>query len=219
MKQSKIFWIVFLAALVYVGCGDSLAQPAADVVDVDDDGILLSIGANAVTEAIGEFTIWRHPPVANHPTLDFGVVITGYSGSAGALTIPATLDGSPVIGIGDFAFGNNTSITSITIPTGVKGIGDYVFQNCTALTSITLPTGIKKIKNGAFSGCTALASFVIPGTVTKIEHYAFNGCSNLETVTLPVTKVKIENTAFVACPALDAASQAAIRAMGYKGTF
>ncbi|GHV86967.1 hypothetical protein AGMMS50255_2630 [Spirochaetia bacterium] len=207
----------FFLVVALIGCSDFSAQP--DAAESDDDGIILSIGSDAITQAIGDFTVWKHPPVANHPTVDFGVVITEYSGSAEMVTIPATLDGSPVIGIGDFAFGNNTSITSILIPAGVKGIGDYAFQNCTALTSVTLPAGIKKIKNGVFSGCTALASIAIPGAVTKIENYAFNGCSNLVSITLPVTKVKIENTAFVACPALDSASQTVIRAKGYKGTF
>jgi hypothetical protein len=176
-------------------------------------------GANVFAQTTGDFTVWKHPVVVNHPAVDYGVVITEYKGNAKAVTIPAVIDGSPVIGLGDFAFAGNTSITSVTIPAGVKGIGDYVFQGCTGLTSVTLPAGITKIENGTFSGCSSLRSISIPNSVTKIEDYAFQGCTALASVTLPNSGIRIDNSAFTACPVLGSTSQTAIRGLGYKGSF
>ena len=54
-------------------------------------------------------------------------VITGYEGPGGAVSIPGTLYGMPVTGIGDRAFFYCTGMTSVTIPEGVTKIGDGSF--------------------------------------------------------------------------------------------
>src|ERR1017187_1892992 len=53
------------------------------------------------------------------------VIITGYTGSGGDVTIPETINGLPVVSIGDWAF-YGASLTSVTIPNTVKNIGGYV---------------------------------------------------------------------------------------------
>ena len=55
------------------------------------------------------------------------VTITGYNCPGGAVVIPATIDGMPVVGIGDEAFYNCTGLTSVTIPDSVTSIGDEAF--------------------------------------------------------------------------------------------
>ncbi|GHV86966.1 hypothetical protein AGMMS50255_2620 [Spirochaetia bacterium] len=181
--------------------------------------LMIAAGTNVFAQTASDFTVWKHPGVAKHPTTDFGTVITGYTGSARAVTIPATINGSPVIGIEDYAFMGNTNITSVIIPDSVKSLGDNVFQNCTALTSVTLPAYLKKIDNSAFAGCTSLRTVTLPNSVTKIGFQAFQGCTSLASITVPSSVTKIEDWAFMSCPALNSASQTAIRAKGYKGTF
>ncbi|GHV14417.1 hypothetical protein FACS189491_10700 [Spirochaetia bacterium] len=181
--------------------------------------LMIAAGTNVFAQTASDFTVWKHPGVAKHPATDFGTVITGYTGNARAVTIPATINGSPVIGIEDYAFANNTSITSVVIPDSVKNIGDNVFQNCTALTSVTLPVYLKKIDNNAFSGCTSLRTVTIPNGVTKIGFQAFQGCTSLASITVPNSVTKIENWAFMSCPALNSASQTVLRSRGYTGTF
>jgi hypothetical protein len=73
------------------------------------------------------------------------VTITGYTGTGGFVEIPDTINGMPVVGIGDKAFMNNTSITGITIPGSVTSIGAYAFRGCTGLTSITIPNSVTSI--------------------------------------------------------------------------
>jgi fibronectin type 3 domain-containing protein len=63
--------------------------------------------------------------------------ITGYSGSDGVVTIPASLGGFTTSAIGDSAFSNHPEMTSVIIPSGVNAIGNSAFAGCTSLTSIT----------------------------------------------------------------------------------
>ena len=44
----------------------------------------------------------------------------------------------------------------ITIPNSVKSIGDRAFQDCRSLTSITIPNSVKHIGSCSFSGCNQL---------------------------------------------------------------
>jgi hypothetical protein len=66
-------------------------------------------------------------------------IINGYRGAGGNVTIPATLDGFPVTGIGNNAFFGNTNIVTLTIPDGIASIGNQAFFGCTGLASIQLP--------------------------------------------------------------------------------
>ena len=58
--------------------------------------------------------------------------------------------------IGDYAFYQNDSLTSVTIPDSVTGIGEYAFCQCGSLESLTIPAGVTSIGEGAFDGCEKL---------------------------------------------------------------
>lgn len=82
-------------------------------------------------------------------------VITSYNGSATNVTVPATIDGYSVYGIGDSAFKDNINIEKITVSAGAKSVGASAFENCTSLATITLPStimffGEKAIYNTAY---------------------------------------------------------------------
>lgn len=96
--------------------------------------------------------------------------------------------------ITSFSFGNDidsipnglcngmSSLTSITIPDGVKDIGAYAFSWCESLMSITIPNSVTKIGESAFSGCRGLLSVVVGKGVTHIGRYAFNYCDKLSSI-------------------------------------
>jgi hypothetical protein len=117
-----------------------------------------------------------------------------------------------------------TSLTSVVIPESVTEIGGAAFLACKSLTSIVIPEGVTYIGGGRGGGAfqaSGLTSVTIPDSVKVIDDYAFFGCDNLVTVTIsPVEGREWSNyKEFASCPKLSLASQAAIKAAGYKGRF
>ena len=104
-------------------------------------------------------------------------------GSITALSLPKC------VRVGDGAFGNNASLTSVSLPlwTGsltadgsVNVSEGGVFKGCTALTGegINLPE-LTSLPSAAFRGCTSLQEVVFQ-KVTSIGSSAFYGCTNLK---------------------------------------
>ena len=132
---------------------------------------------------------------------DTGVTITGYTGSTGNIVIPSELGGKPVTAIGEDAFYQNKTITSVKIPEGVESIGKQAFFVCSSLKEVRIPEGVTSIGNSAFAQ-TNLTEVEIPKSVKNIERYAFNGCGNLEEVTIPGGVQSTGNNAFAYCSRL-----------------
>jgi len=51
--------------------------------------------------------------------------------------------------------------STVTIPANVTSIGDYAFQNDTSITTITMSDLVTFIGEGAFSGCTSLSKITL----------------------------------------------------------
>ena len=64
----------------------------------------------------------------------------------------------------------------------VTSIGEYAFRNCSSLTSVEVPDSVTSIGYEAFWYCSGLTSVVIGDSVTTIGSYAFSGCRNLTSV-------------------------------------
>jgi len=107
-------------------------------------------------------------------------VITGYSGTATDVTVPATIGGLPVGSIGYRAFWNaKWRITSVTISPGISVIEEEAFAACDRLTSLTLPDGLTTIGPYAFDYCSGLKSVRFPASLSTIDEQAFRGSFNL----------------------------------------
>ena len=74
---------------------------------------------------------------------------------------------------------------SISVPDGVTSIGDSAFFDCKSLTSLTLPDSVNSIDAWAFYKCTSLTSINIPNGVTAIGENTFNSCTSLTEITFP----------------------------------
>jgi hypothetical protein len=109
-----------------------------------------------------------------------GVVISRYMGKGRDVVIPARIYGKAVVEIGNHAFAECKSLTSVTIPDSVTDIGGYAFAWCESLTSVTIPDSVTDIGNSAFEGCKSLTSVTIPDSVTDIGHSAFLECYSLK---------------------------------------
>ena len=122
--------------------------------------------------------------------------------ASGALTIPDTINGKKVTGIGKNAFEDCSSLTGITIPDSVTSIEYRAFYYCRSLTSITIPDSVTSIGDEAFRGCSSLTSLTIPNSVTSIGDEAFSKCSGLTSITIPNSVTSIGNGAFCECRSL-----------------
>ncbi|MEI7727962.1 MAG: leucine-rich repeat protein [Verrucomicrobiota bacterium] len=96
--------------------------------------------------------------------VDANGMITGYSGSGGEVTIPDSLIGLPVIGIGPQAFFSCTNLTRITLPASVTNLGDYAFYNCTSLTGVYFKGNAPSAGLGVFNGASNATVYYLAGT-------------------------------------------------------
>jgi hypothetical protein len=133
------------------------------------------------------------------------ITITGYTGSATKVVIPAEIEGIPVRGIGGSAFRDNKNITAVIIPDTVTTIDNGAstasvgaFSDCSNLSSVTLSSNLAKIGSSAFARCSKLTSIVIPDSVTSIGDSAFSG-TGLTSVAIPNSVTSIGDSAFAHC--------------------
>ena len=87
-----------------------------------------------------------------------------------------------------------------TIPNNVTSIGNNAFSDCSSLTSITIPESVTSIGNWAFSYCSSITSITIPESVTSIGNFAFFNCSSLTSISIPNNLTSIGRAAFTATP-------------------
>lgn len=147
--------------------------------------------------------------------------------------IPAfvkSLNGVPckVTTVGDNAFKDCASLTSLTIPESVSTIGSYAFYGCRGLTGqlalpewltnigdsafqvcsgltgqLVLPAGVTSIGSSAFRGCYGLSGkLIIPDSVTNLGDNAFRDCSKIAEIVIPNTITIIKNNTFTACTSI-----------------
>ena len=163
--------------------------------------------ANCISASAIEFTVdgVRYSVNDDNTT----VTVAGYpSGSkpTGDLTIPESVTyggiSYPVTSIGNKAFYECRSLTSVTIPNSVTSIGNEAFRFCSGLTSVTIPNSVTSIGGSAFVGCSGLTSVTIPNSVTSIGNEAFGFCSGLTSVTIPNSVTSIGDYAFYDCDGL-----------------
>ena len=124
-------------------------------------------------------------------------IIIAYRADDESYNVPGT-----VTSIGDKAFYECESLTSINIPDSVTSIGKSAFYRCKSLTSINIPDSVTSIGNRAFYRCTSLSSINIPGSVTSIGGWAFSRCESLTSINIPDSVISIGNSAFETCTSL-----------------
>ena len=131
--------------------------------------------------------------------------------------------------IGDSAFNNCTSLTTVDSFNSTKTIGNSAFNNCSSLTKIKFSNNLTSIGTSAFENCKKVTStiddpFIIPNsvtnlgsscfremdglvsvkfesgsTLTEIPNMAFDNCNNLAYITFPDNITTIGSIAFWGC--------------------
>lgn len=139
------FWTILgcAAMLIFLMFVTRVGKPSRETVDGVRWRYTVSNG-NAVIGCAG---------MQNRPAISVS--------RSGGLTIPSTLGGCPVTGIGERAFDRCKRLTSVVVPAGVKWIGPSAFGDCSALTNVVIQGNVCFVGPFAFSGCSALKEFVV----------------------------------------------------------
>lgn len=128
------------------------------------------------------------------------ITITSYTGNGGNVIIPSTIDGLPVIAVGEGAFSSSppysasNGVTGISFPSSLVSIGDSAFRFCGSLTNVTIPDSVTYLGEEAFCGCSSLANVSIGKGITSIgggyagglnKYGTFQWCTSLSRITIP----------------------------------
>lgn len=144
------------------------------------------------------------------------VRITGYTSVSANLTIPASVKNGTVTyavtEIGEAAFAENTTITSVTISEGIELLEGKAFGKCTNLSKVTLPNSLTEADTayssawggwcGPFTGCSKLATVNLPSKMTKVPNNLFRGATGISGIVIPNTVTEIGDAAFSDCTGL-----------------
>lgn len=72
--------------------------------------------------------------------------------TATSFTVPGTVNGLPVTGIGRMVFQNNAYLTNVTVPASVVMFDSYCFNGCSALSKVSLgTTEVPTLKSNCFT--------------------------------------------------------------------
>ena len=107
--------------------------------------------------------------------------------------------------------GNGTTLLAyvghdpdVVIPEKTRYIGEGAFQNNKSLTTVKIPNNVSRIMENAFSGCVSLESVDFPDNLYEIGVSAFKGCERLTEIDLTSTSnyFSIGDSAFAGCKML-----------------
>lgn len=119
------------------------------------------------------------------------VTITKYTGKESTVILPSTINSWHVTKIGEAAFQDNTTITSVTIPDSVTEIGANAFAGCTNLTSVhyegdwsnlTIQSGNPAVQDAANEQLFDF-EFILNNTAVIVNNYKCKGTA--ADVTIP----------------------------------
>lgn len=132
----------------------------------------------------------------------YEVTCIGESAFSDCTSLTSVIIPESVIEIGNRAFFNCNNVESISIPESVTSIGNYAFANCNCLTDITITDNVTAFGTGVFCGCNSLTSVHIPASVTTLGMDSFGDCSSLTSIEIPNGVTYIGEYAFDECDAL-----------------
>ncbi len=217
--------VLLLAAAAFASCAPSDSDAPADApADAPTD-----TAASSESETLPDLTDDRTPTSVEDyiaretaafeghtpaPASDFtytvtdaGVTVTGYTGTAEVVILPAEIEGKPVLTVARGAFADHTTLVALSIPDTVTDIEAGALAGCRSLVTLRTPLAATPgtIHFGSLFGAETyetngshvpakLATLIVTGGDT-VSPYMFYDC-NLEAVFLPDTVTDMGEFAF-----------------------
>ena len=159
-------------------------------INTSNDFLGYSSPSLVMGDYTAQFILVEDGPVAE-PIPKKTVTITKYTGTESTVILPSIISGWPVTKIGEAAFQDNTTITSVTIPDSVTEIGANAFAGCTNLTSVnyagdwsnlTIQSGNPAVQDAANAPLFDF-EFTPDNTAVIVTNYKYNGAA--ADVTIP----------------------------------
>lgn len=183
--QSSVFHLcINLKTVSYNG---SLEQWSR--ITADNDVLGYSCPSLVMSDYTAQFILVKNAFLDPPPKT---VTITKYTGTESTVILPSTINSWPVTKIGEDAFQDNTTITSVTIPDSVTEIGSNAFAGCTNLTSVnyegdwsnlTIQSGNPAVQDAANAPLFDFEFIPPDNTAVIVTNYKYNGAA--ADVTIP----------------------------------
>ena len=186
--QSSVFHLcINLKTVSYDG---SLEQWSR--ITADNDVLGYSCPSLVMSDYTAQFILVKNDFLDPPPKT---VTITKYTGTESTVILPSTINSWPVTKIGEDAFQDNTTITSVTIPANVTEIGSNAFAGCTNLTSVnyegdwsnlTIQSGNPAVEDAAKDAANEQLfdfEFILNNTAVVVTNYKCKGTA--ADVTIP----------------------------------
>lgn len=146
---------------------------------------------------------------------DGKATVTDYLGAESKIRVPETIDGAPVVAIGDGAFADLVDLKVLWIPDGVTSFGKQILKGSGKIYALRtpMPTEEGKTHLGYLFGAQGyetnnvadlreLDYLVIGGAPTELASNALYDCNDLLAVKLPSTVKKLAPYSLYRCQSL-----------------
>ena len=170
------------------------------------DGTYLEIEAGYDTAAPRYYDVIPRTSLFSYRSTAAGATVYQYDGKTmpATLTVPDTVDGKIVVGIGDGFLRSTDQVTRVVLPETVTSIGDGAFNSCSRLRQLNLPAGLTTLGEYAFTRCPKLTqitsrSAAFPaenGVIYNADRTALLYAPGAVQITVPATVTRIGDHAF-----------------------
>lgn len=161
---------------------------------------LIGVGDNATVGKQAFYGVRNLKDVYVENISEFGDYAFGDSSTSTASSITSVTIGSGISSLGKYMFYCISSLKTVTFETDeVTDIGDYAFYK-TGLNSVVLPSGVQSLGKYAFAMCKSLSELVLNEGLLSVGDFAFYG-STMDEVIIPSTLATVGSGIFYSCPA------------------
>lgn len=115
------------------------------------------------------------------------------------VVIPESVNGLPVVAIGEDTFEFRKKIRYVKLPTSLRLLEKNAFYHCYGLRELEIPEGVTEIGEICFELCGEMKKIKLPSSLRKMGCLAFVGCKKLKKIEIPPNVDEIDICCFTAC--------------------